>query len=152
METIKANIWNFQGKGYIIIPTNGFVKRNGECVMGAGLAKQAKLRFPTLPLELGAKIALCGNHVFHWDLYGLITFPVKHSWIENADPYLIEQSAVELSQYYEEGYKLGADLPKIYMPQVGCGNGKLNWSDIEPIINLNLNHLVTIVDNQSIRY
>lgn len=149
MKIIQDNIWKYHGTGYIIIPTNGLVKNNGECVMGAGLAKQAKIKYPTLPKELGHQIKNSGNHVYHWDLYGLITFPVKHNWFDSADMTLIEQSSVELAQYYEDGFELGAQLPKIYMPKVGCGNGNLKWEDVQTIIMAHLSHIITLVDNDS---
>ena len=39
MKEVKGDIWNFYNKGYwIVIPTNGTVKRNGEAVMGRGVA------------------------------------------------------------------------------------------------------------------
>jgi len=45
MEIIKGDIWNLHKVGWIIIPTNGFVKKNGENVMGRGLAKQVKDKY-----------------------------------------------------------------------------------------------------------
>jgi len=147
MKIIKDNIWKYHNKNnYIVITTNGFVKKNGECVMGRGIALQAKNKFRGFAKRLGSKIKEQGNKVFIWDEEGLITFPVKHVWWEKADLQLIEKSAIELATYFEEGYQLGADLPKIYMPKPGCSNGKLEWKDVEPIIKCTLNHLVIIVD------
>ena len=43
MKVIKGNIWEYWKKGFnIVIPTNGYIKRDGSCVMGKGLAFQAK--------------------------------------------------------------------------------------------------------------
>lgn len=146
MKVIKDNIWNYHKKGnYIVITTNGFVKNNGECVMGRGIALQAKNKFPKLAKELGKRIKEEGNNVFIFDQYDIITFPVKHNWFENAELELIEKSCVQLSELFEEGYQLGADLPKIYMPKPGCLNGKLDWKDVEQIV-AQLSHLVTLVD------
>jgi hypothetical protein len=45
------------------ITTNGFVKANGECVMGRGCAKQAATYWPDLPKLLGGAIQKYGNVV-----------------------------------------------------------------------------------------
>ena len=70
------------------ITTNGFVKRNGEAVMGRGTARQATLRFPGLCTRLGRLLKQSGagsfglagpplgNHV-HFVAPRLIAFPVK---------------------------------------------------------------------------
>jgi len=96
MRTLSGDIWDWYGKSTIVISTNGFVKNNGECVMGRGVAFQAKNRFPPLPRLLGRHIGLHGNGVFLFLQYDLITFPVKHNWWEKADPILIERSAKQL--------------------------------------------------------
>ncbi len=147
MKVIKENIWKYHNKNsYIVITTNGFVKKNGECVMGRGVAQQARDKFPGFAKKLGEAIKERGNRVFIWINEGLITFPTKHVWMDDSDLELIERSAVQLAEQYEEAYQLGADLPKIYMPKPGCANGNLNWEDVEPIIECTLAHLVTIVD------
>ncbi len=147
MKIIKDNIWKYHNKdSYIVVTTNGFVKKNGACVMGRGIDQQARDKFPGFDKKLGTAIKEKGNNVFIWDEEGLITFPTKHVWMDDSDLELIEQSAQQLSELFEQGYQLGADLPKIYMPKPGCANGNLNWKDVEPIINGTLAHLVTMVD------
>jgi len=146
MKIIKDNIWKYYGKGYIVITTNGFVKNNGECVMGRGIAKEAKNRFPGFSTKLGMVIEKLGNNVFFWDKEQLITFPTKHVWWEKSDLKLIEKSAIQLAEYFDEPWNMGADLPRIFMPKPGCSNGKLDWKDVEPIISSHLSHLVTMVD------
>lgn len=145
MKIIKANIWNYKDKGTIIIPTNGFVKKNGECVMGRGLALQAKQRYPDLPFLLGQHIKTHGNTIGYFYKYDLISFPVKHNWWEQANLELIEHSAIDLGKKYIEPYNLGCNI-NLYMPRIGCGNGKLEWGNVLPIIYTHLGHLVTIVD------
>lgn len=61
-----GNLWDFyrtESDCFIVIPTNGVLKSNGEAVMGAGLAKQAAQRFPTLPQLLGQAIRHTGNRL-----------------------------------------------------------------------------------------
>lgn len=139
MKIIKDNIWNYHNKGYIVIPTNGYLKKSGENVMGAGLAKQVKEKYPEFPKLFGNEIKKYGNVPLIFTEYKLITFPVKHVWWEKADLKLIQESARLLNEEW-------IHIPDhIFMPKVGCGNGQLNWKDVEPIIETYLS-LVTIVD------
>jgi hypothetical protein len=123
MLDLVEDIWNFYNQGYwIVIPTNGFVKNNGECVMGRGLAFQAKTKFPDLPKELGDRLREYGNEVFTFWKYHLITFPVKRVWWEKADISLIEKSSKSLQEIFK--YNLSGIKTPIYLPKVGCGNEK----------------------------
>lgn len=132
MKEIQGNIWDFHEQGYIVIPTNGFVKVNGECVMGRGLAKQASVRHPSIPGILGSQIVTHGNKVFELP-YQLYSFPVKHNWWEMADTKLIERSIkqlVDITRFHPER--------QVYIPRVGCGNGGLDWEIVKPILTPNL--------------
>lgn len=58
---IKANIWDYWGVAdALCITTNGCVIK-GECVMGRGIALEAKQRFPGIALHLGRSIQAEGN-------------------------------------------------------------------------------------------
>ena len=65
----------------LCVTTNGFIKRNGECVMGAGCAKQIAELDPTIPKALGTKIKANGNctQVIPCNApdVKLVAFPVK---------------------------------------------------------------------------
>ena len=79
MEEIAGNIWDYYDKGHwIVITTNGTVKKNGENVMGAGIAKQASQRFPTLPKWCGDLLVKTGLQVFICPDWRIITLPVKY--------------------------------------------------------------------------
>lgn len=132
MITKNMDLWKVKD-GYRCITTNGFVKRNGACVMGRGCAREAAEKYPRLPFELGYKIQTKGNNVylfFEYDI--LITFPTKHNWWEKADINLITQSCyqlVDLSEYLDKKFEY------IYLPKPGCGNGELNWMiEVDPVI------------------
>jgi hypothetical protein len=67
----------------ICITTNGFVKKNGEAVMGRGCAKQALQRYPSISFTLGNRIVTGGNKV-HLRIkededfgHAVYSFPVK---------------------------------------------------------------------------
>jgi hypothetical protein len=58
---IEQNIFSIEDADAICITTNGFVKRSGAAVMGAGVAKQAKERWRWIDYTLGETIELLGN-------------------------------------------------------------------------------------------
>ena len=128
MNIVKGDIWDFEGKGYLIIPTNGIVKQNGEAVMGAGLAKQAAKRYPNLPRQLGTHLKI-GNGIYFFPEYQVVTFPTKNHWKDKSDINLIMRSATELAKAITT-FRYQQREFQFYVPQVGCGLGGLNWADV----------------------
>jgi hypothetical protein len=138
MIEVKGDLWTYPAD-IRVITTNGFVKANGECVMGRGCAKEAKDKFPWLPKNLGDKIKAMGNIPFHFPDSGLYTFPVKHNWYEKADIELIRKSAQTL-------FHMAPVDAVIVLPRPGCGNGQLKWEDVKPILEPILDnrfHIIT---------
>lgn len=123
---VVGNMWDIEADAYCIT-TNGFVKKNGKAVMGAGCAKEAATKWPLLPKVLGYHIQQEGNRVWCWgENPKLVMFPVKHNWWEKADMDLILESAYSLMAFVTmENWK------KVLLPRPGCGNGKLNWEDVK---------------------
>jgi hypothetical protein len=146
------DLWSYkQDDGYIkVITTNGFVKKNGEAVMGRGCALEAAQRLPWLPKSLGEMINYHGNHVLQIRFGAhelaahqpnlLLTFPVKHNWWEEADLELIEQSCIELLAWADlylisENGNYVATRDFIVIPRPGCGNGQRDWeTEVKPIL------------------
>lgn len=130
MKTVIGNMWVYDGRlGFIIcVTTNGYIKTNGEGVMGAGCAKEAAERYPTLPRLLGMSLQRRGN-VVSLLTPTILSFPVKHHWKEEADLKLIEESTKELKARAEKATHL-----KFILPRPGCGNGRLLWLEVEPIV------------------
>jgi hypothetical protein len=146
MREIKGNIWDYHDVNgpWIVVPTNGDWNRFGEAVMGRGIALDTKLRFPDFPKEFADRLKEYGNVVFtFWD-YHIITFPVKHHWKEEADLVLIEQSAKELMEIMR--YNLSQIQVPIYMPWVGCGNGRRDKKDVRPILEKYLDNNFIVID------
>ena len=132
MIQLKGNLWQFHSQGnWIVVPTNGCVKMTGECVMGRGVAAQAKARFPNLPKLLGQALDGTGNQVYFFQAERILSFPVKHNWWEMADLDLIRRSANQLLSVVTMH-----KLPAVYLPQVGCGNGGLTWAQVEPELGI----------------
>lgn len=141
MIEITADIWEEAAKrnAYVVVPTNGYVKKNGCAVMGRGLAKQASDKHPALAGALGRRITRFGNVVQLFPDIKVIAFPVKHHWSETADVNLINESARKLSV-------LAVGITNtILIPRVGCGNGRLPWFTVKPVLEKWLNHLRHIV-------
>lgn len=134
LNEVKGDVFDLMKGDYdaFCITTNGVVKANGACVMGAGIAKTCRDRFKGIDMRLGKRLKQRGNHVYQLGRYEdgrILSFPVKHRWDENADIELIKQSCIELNQLVEEkGYT------KVLLPRPGCGNGKLDWRDVKKAI------------------
>lgn len=130
MKVEYTDIWvkRFAGN-FVVIPVNEFVKKDGSAVMGKGLALQASHMYPKLPFDLGERIKKYGSRVFVFLDYGIVTFPTKHHWSEKADIGLIRTSAIQLTVLVD-----AMGLSRIYIPMVGCGNGKLKWSEVRKVV------------------
>ncbi len=148
MKEITGDLWDFHNAGFpIVITTNGAINSRGECVMGRGVASQAKNRYPTLPLLLGNKIRAGGNNVYFFNdaLTKIFSFPVKHHWAETADPELIIRSATQLMEWVDSLAEMTTVTPNIYLPRPGCGNGGLKWENVKPLLKC-LDDRFTIVE------
>lgn len=138
MIEIKGNLWEIKADAKCIT-TNGFIKTNGEAVMGRGIAAQAKTKFPELPRILGKHIKEYGNIPGLLNFTGqfsIWSFPVKHNWWESADIDLIVKSAKYMMTQADK-FK----YESIIIPRPGCGNGQLEW-------NIVGHYLVNLLDNR----
>ena len=159
MKEIKGNMFDHIGRADMIcITTNGFVKRDGTCVMGRGCAAAAVKRWPNIATILGRRIATDGGnriHVLTEDHNTLIaSFPVKPisraydkskivshirnrikpgeripGWACIAELDIIRQSAYEL---VEIANKRG--MKDVIIPRPGCGAGELSWDLVQPML------------------
>lgn len=161
------DIWNLQeyfkkshNKTYVVIPSNIGWKRNGENVMGAGVAKQCKIMYPEVPLKLGEHYKYLyhsnpnrdavNNISINWKRE-LIFFPTKAlnkerpwlSWQHNSDLETIKQPCFYLKELIIE-YSF-AKNEIILLPLVGCGNGGLDKELVIPILEHYFNDLDNIV-------
>jgi hypothetical protein len=124
------------------ITTNGTVKKNGECVMGRGVALEAKKRWPAVPLVLGNAVNAFGNivqSIYVIDYWSLVAFPVKHNWWEKADLDLIARSCGQLVDLADDCWECVA------LPRPGCGNGSLDWQEVKPVLGKLLDDRFVIV-------
>ena len=140
MKEIRTNIWNLHKEGYYaVIPTNLGYNRLNSNIMGAGLAKQAADKYPTLPAVYGKTLIKNPNlrAILFFDNWNLIMFPTKER--NNDSPWLSwkNKSSLELIEY--NCNLLSDDLLsasyKVAIPLVGCGCGQLDETEVLDILN-----------------
>jgi hypothetical protein len=140
MKYARGNIWTIHNPAPVCITTNGIIKNDGTLVMGAGIALQAKQRFPELPGKLADAVSQHGNHTLYMPDENIFSFPTKHDWKDKSDLALIAQSATELLIITE---KVG--FTEVYLPKPGCANGQLDWEDVKNVISVILDDRFTVV-------
>lgn len=128
MREETGDLWQLSADARCIT-TNGAITTRGACVMGRGCAAEAKDRFRGIEYDLGRLIRTNGNHV-HELRTGLLSFPVKHHWREQADLELIARSAQELVALAE----LHPEWKRLLLPRPGCGNGRLQWESVSIVL------------------
>jgi len=111
---------------------------NTEGVMGKGIALQFKKAYPVM-FDAYRKAAKAGEirlgSVQVWpteQMSGpkfIINFPTKGHWKSRSKLKDIESGLVDLVRVIQ---KLG--IESIAVPPLGCGNGGLDWRDVEPRI------------------
>lgn len=111
---------------------------NTEGVMGKGIALQFKNAFPQMFKHYSAEakrgeVKLGHMHVWPTDaLEGpkyIINFPTKGHWRAKSRIADIDSGLQDLVRVIRE---LG--ITSIAVPPLGCGNGGLHWTDVEPRI------------------
>jgi len=128
MQEIIGDLWSYQGRGVLVLTTNGSLTRAGRAVLGRGCARQAGERYPDLALRLGTLLRDHGNHV-HELGDELVSFPVEETAWSHPDPRLIRRSAEELRALVDRaGFQL------VIVPRPGCGFGGLSWPEVRPLL------------------
>lgn len=156
MKEAFGNLLHMDGDA-LVITTNGFVKNNGEAVMGRGIAKQVADAIPEFASELGKLIRHGGNivhHVRNHNDMALVTAPVKPARVTYDGSNVVAHAANQ--------FRIGDTVPgfwakavperivatchelrslanimgweTILCPRFGCGAGELNWEDVKPMI------------------
>lgn len=138
MKTCYGDIWAFYDAGYYVcIPTNLGWTRDGRNVMGAGLAKQAKERFPALPLEVGREYrrlaasldvnseppVFCSKTAERIILVPSKPLNVEQpefSWRSKSTIDFVRRSLLSLKKWLEEH-----PACKVAIPLIGAGCGEL---------------------------
>lgn len=138
----------------LCITTNGYVKKNGQAVLGRGVAHQASQLLPDLPVVLGSQLKHGGNHIHLLNGQSPIwlSFPVKPHHVINDGTNVVGHMKYAMGAFVP-GCFAKAELPiieaschelvaianthgfeKVLIPKPGCGAGELKWEDVRPVI------------------
>lgn len=133
-----GDMWTAYGDADLfLITTNSTLKKNGSLVMGRGIARQARDRFPGLDVTLGREIARhCGNHGEYgllvsprWPVAKLGAFQVKTHYARPASLSLIRRSVATLLAWCERHPHAAV---RLNFP--GIGNGGLARAQVLPLL------------------
>lgn len=104
-------------------------------VMGGGLAKQFRLRYPEMNRDYQAacargevQIGKMYNWYDHPDCW-IINFPTKDDWRNPSQLSYIIDGLKDLRLVIADLH-----LKSIAIPPLGCGLGGLEWADVRPLI------------------
>lgn len=104
-------------------------------VMGKGLAKQFKIRFPTM---FTAYKAACENntltvgklHLYRTDAKWILNFPTKGHWRAKSKLADIESGLQQFLHIYQS-----EEIESVAFPMLGCGLGGLDWQlEVKPLM------------------
>ena len=124
---------------YKLFTANSTLTKNGELVMGAGIAKQVKLRHAELPKVFGNIIAERRNkkhYLILWDDFPYIPFQTKVHWKDKSD---LELIVAGLRDLYMRAMREANKSFALNMPGVGLGGLKLE--DVIPYVALMPNNV-----------
>lgn len=146
---IKGNIFDYVGQAdAICTTTNCVITAKNELVMGAGNAKEFKLKYPNLPRILANKLdngeKFNQYHIADKNLNKpyiaidkkdnngtyVISFPTKYDYKDKSDIELIKRSAMWLVLIANE-----YDMKKIIVPSPGTSCGKLSKNEVYNMLN-----------------
>lgn len=123
-----TDVWARGEDEWIVIPTNLQVRQDGEAVMGAGLARQAAERYPSLARQYGASLR-DGRTRLAVHSFRLLLAPTKSKWREPADLTLLEGTIGAVA-----GWSRRHPDCRVLVPALGCGRGDLEWDDVRPML------------------
>ena len=130
-----GNMWSVWDQADLFfITTNNSLNRQNHLIMGAGIALQAKQRFPTLPAIWG-KLIQSGTdyHLLispNWQQGKKIAaFQTKRDWRQPSPLDLIKASTEALHQFAEQN-----PTAQIKLPLPGVGKGNLSTDLVIPVI------------------
>jgi hypothetical protein len=144
MKEITGDLWIVVCDARCITTNGTITGALHRGVMGRGVAKQAKDRYPGIEAILGQRLQQHGNHTQLLaepaDGVPLVALPVKRHWMDKADFELIKRSLEELVVLTEaRGWQT------VLLPRPGCGNGRQLWEDVEKICRPRLDDRFTVV-------
>ena len=114
---------------------------NAVGVMGKGIALEFKKRYPDMfqayrdicdRKKLKTGTLMLYYEPDHW----VLLFPTKENWRNPSRMEYIEAGLAKFCRTYAE-----KGITSVAFPKLGCGNGELNWSDVQPVMEKYLKDL-----------
>ena len=120
---------------------------NCEGYMGKGIAYQFKNAFPKnnddyVKACKSGKLIVGTIHNFIENGKIIVNFPTKDKWREKSKISYINDGMDSLVKFIEE-----KNIKSIAIPPLGCGNGGLNWNEVQPLL---LEKIAPIQQNRNI--
>jgi len=137
IDVFNEDIWDAEPiNGFVVVTTNVGWKRNGENVMGAGIAKQAAERYPELPKLYGRWCKEKGRNLYLNESLRVICLPTKElnkeqphlSWKKPSEPRLVLCSYLKLFRLAKEWNNVNCSderIKYIKCPIFGATNGQI---------------------------
>lgn len=136
---VKGNMWDvFGNTDLFLITTNPIQRQDGAVVMGRGIAKQMKDRFPEFPYDFGQYLQNLKSYVSalpprvgvvgRYDDQLVGYFMVKDHWRDVALPNVIAESTKHLQD-------IAANYQRVDLNFPGIGNGRLKREDVIPLLD-----------------
>lgn len=135
MQLAQGDMWTvYDQADLFLVTTNGVVTRSGALVMGAGIAGQARDRFPGLDQALGSTVKAAGSPYGllvspKWPKARLGAFQTKDNWTEGSSPALIGFAANKLLAWCE-----AHPTARVHLNMPGVGHGGLFRGAVLPLL------------------
>ncbi len=143
MKLAQGDMWSvYDQADLFLVTTNSVLNRHGALVMGAGIARQTKERFPGLDAALGNAVVQAG------DTYGLLVSPrwfippdgsgptaklgafqTKIHWHDPSSPELINFSTSKLLTWCK-----AHSTARVHLNMPGVGLGGLSREQVLPML------------------
>lgn len=160
MNEQQGNIWTQIGKVDYLCVTTNLCTSGTQAIMGAGIAKECKLRYPDSPRVLAKALAQGKTYpvvIAEDSGTKILSFPTKPKYVKelkNLLPKYNNQSLpapgwmgisdinliLESTQYIQRFY----GTHKIAMPRPGCGHGGLDWNIVKIILERYITDTTTV--------
>lgn len=104
-------------------------------VMGKGIAKEFKRIYPEMFREYRivcerGELQIGTMHYWHGRNKSILNFPTKRHWRSRSQVEDIRKGLTTFAQTYDQ-----LAVKSIAFPQLGCGNGELDWnSEVRPVM------------------
>lgn len=135
MQLIKGNIWESASQN-IAITTNSVIRTDGSLVMGAGIAKEAALKYPDLAYKAGQLISALNKHTKWYGFIGSFSYPDRNIYLFQTKTLFTRPSCLKLIEHSTEMMieYLNQNPIEISLNFPGIGKGGLDSKKVLPII------------------